>query len=48
MVSVIREDSKLGEKKLYQTALDRAAIWKQRQEDSKKFAGFLTVTFPWE
>ncbi|CAM4299265.1 acyl-CoA hydrolase [Paenibacillus sp. DS2363] len=36
------------EKKLYETAPDRAAMRKQRREESKKFADFLTVTYPWE
>jgi acyl-CoA hydrolase len=34
--------------KLYETAMQRAKMRKQRREESKKFAGYLTTQFPWE
>lgn len=36
------------EKKLFETAMQRAKMRKQRREESKEFAGFLTTEFPWE
>jgi acyl-CoA hydrolase len=34
--------------KLYETANQRAKMRKQRREESKKFADYLTIQFPWE
>jgi acyl-CoA hydrolase len=36
------------EKRLNETALHRAEMRRIRREESKKFADFLTTTFPWE
>ncbi|MGO4374902.1 acyl-CoA thioesterase [Paenibacillus sp. YIM B09110] len=36
------------EKKLYETAPQRADMRKMRREESKKLADFLTVTHPWD
>lgn len=36
------------EKKLYETAPQRAEMRKMRREESKKLAGFLTVMHPWD
>ncbi len=36
------------EKKLFETAMQRAKMRKQRREESRDFAGFLTLGFPWE
>jgi len=36
------------EKKRYETAPARAAMRRQRREESNKFADFLTVSYPWE
>jgi acyl-CoA hydrolase len=36
------------ETKLYETAMQRAKMRKQRREESKNFAGYLTTQFPWE
>ena len=36
------------ETKLHETAQMRAEMRKQRREESKKFADYLTTVFPWE
>lgn len=36
------------EKRLHETAVQRAEMRRFRREESKKFADFLTETFPWE
>lgn len=36
------------EKRLYETALDRAEMRRHRREESKKFAEFLITKYPWE
>ncbi|MFK7694567.1 acyl-CoA thioesterase [Paenibacillus sp. HJGM_3] len=36
------------EKRLHETAIKRAEMRKLRREESKKFADYLTDTFPWE
>ncbi|MDF2669608.1 MAG: acyl-CoA thioester hydrolase [Paenibacillus sp.] len=36
------------EKRLHETGLKRAEIRRFRREESKKFADYLTDTFPWE
>lgn len=36
------------EKKLHETAPSRAAIRRQRREESKEFADYLTTEYPWE
>lgn len=36
------------EKKLHETAPVRAEMRRHRREESKKFAGFLTVDYPWD
>ncbi|TVY07694.1 acyl-CoA thioesterase [Paenibacillus cremeus] len=36
------------EKRLHETAVGRAEMRRQRREESKKFADYLTTTFPWE
>ncbi|WP_397376159.1 acyl-CoA thioesterase [Paenibacillus sp. sptzw28] len=36
------------EKKLHETAVQRAEMRKQRRLESEKFANYLTIHFPWE
>lgn len=36
------------EKRLHETAVQRAEMRRFRREESKKFADYLTDTFPWE
>lgn len=36
------------EKKLYETGILRSNMRKQRRQESKQFADFLTTSFPWE
>jgi len=36
------------EKKLHETAVQRAEMRRQRRTESAKFADFLTIRFPWE